>query len=165
MPTTIVAVNVSIAFGLLPGNKTTTADAIKAYVQSDLKSVHPTFLEFPRHLCPAKWRHLRRPTCRLIKALYGHPEAGVHWERHLAKIVIEMGGNAVPAHPSLFWFPNDALLLTIYVLSLLTGHICSATRSYPAWGIGKPSTHFWCCIRCMSICAPPWPMSPVSSPT
>jgi hypothetical protein len=60
-----------------------------------------------------------RPVCRLIKALYGHPEAGGHWERHLEKIVCEMGGTRIPSHPSLFFFKDKQLLLTIYVDDLL----------------------------------------------
>jgi hypothetical protein len=119
-PTTIVAVNVSIAYGCFPGNKTTAADAVRAYVQSDLKSLHPTWIEFPKHLCPPAMRHIHRPCCRLIKALYGHPEAGGHWERHLAAIVRELGGVPVPNHPSCFWFGKPKyLLLTIYVDDLL----------------------------------------------
>ena len=93
--------------------------AIKAYVQSDLKSIHPTFIEIPKHLCPKEWLHMHKPVCRLIKALYGHPEAGAHCERHLTAIVVELGGIAVPSHPSLFFFEKRKLLLTIYVDDLL----------------------------------------------
>ena len=68
---------------------------------------------------PKKWRHLRRPCVRLIKALYGHPEAGGHWERHLEKVVVGLGGKRVPNHASCFWFKDTKLLLTIYVDDLL----------------------------------------------
>ena len=118
-PTTIVSVNVAIAYGCLKGHSVTAADAVKAYVQSDLNAKHPTFIEIPRHLCPAKWAHLRKPCFRLKKALYGHPEAGGHWERHLTKIVLQLGGKPVPAHPSCFWFPQTGLLLVVYVDDLL----------------------------------------------
>ena len=53
------------------------------------------------------------------KALYGHPEAGAHWEVHLTKIVKKLGGVVVKSHPSCFWFPEWKLLLTIYVDDLL----------------------------------------------
>ena len=62
---------------------------------------------------------MHKPVCRLVKALYGHPEAGAHWERHLEKIVCEMGGARVPSHPSLFFFKETRMLLTIYVDDLL----------------------------------------------
>ena len=118
-PTTIVSVNCAIAYGLCPGHKTTAADAIKAYVQSDLKSKHPTYIDIPKHLCPQKWSHLRRPCFRLKKALYGHPEAGGHWERHLEEIVVRLGGEAVPSHPSCFFIKRLRLFLVVYVDDLL----------------------------------------------
>ena len=62
---------------------------------------------------------MRRPCVRLWKALYGHPEAGGHWEKHLELIVIKMGGKKVPNHPSCFYFACWSLLLTIYVDDLL----------------------------------------------
>ena len=57
--------------------------------------------------------------CRLIKALYGHPEAGGHWERHLKKIILKMGGNVMPSHPSCFFFQELGLLLVVYVDDLM----------------------------------------------
>ena len=58
--------------------------------------------------------------CLLVKALYGHPEAGAHWERHLTEIIVEvLKGFPVPGHPSTFWFPQSKLLLTVYVDDLV----------------------------------------------
>ena len=123
--------NVAIAYGSLPGHSTTVSDAIKAYVQSFLNSGVPTYIEFPKHLCPPEWSHLRRPVCRLVRALYGHPEAGGHWERHLAKIVVQLGGVVVPNHPSCFWFGDLRLFLIIYVDDLL---LAGPTSSHaPFW--------------------------------
>ena len=104
-PTTVVAMNVSIAWGAVKGHKTSVADAVKAYVQADLNSVNPTYIEIPSYLCGSRWRNIKRPVSRLLKALYGHPEAGAHWERHLAQIIRSMGGQVLPAHPSCF-FPQ-----------------------------------------------------------
>ena len=39
-PTGVVAANANLAYGALPGNKTTQADAVQAYAQSLLKSKH-----------------------------------------------------------------------------------------------------------------------------
>ena len=118
-PVAIIAVNITIAYGCLPGHMLSTADAVRAYVQSNLESKHPTYIEFPKHLIPKKWSHLKRPVVRLIKALYGHPEAGGHWERHLTKIVLKLGAVRVPSNPSCFFFKSTKLLLTIYVDDLL----------------------------------------------
>ena len=62
---------------------------------------------------------MKRPCFRLKKALYGHPEAGGHWERHLEDIVLKLGGEAVPSHPSCFFFSRVRLLLVVYVDDLL----------------------------------------------
>ena len=55
-PTLITSANANIAYGLFRGNKTTSADAIKAYIQSTLKSEHPTWVELPKELWPEEWR-------------------------------------------------------------------------------------------------------------
>ena len=57
--------------------------------------------------------------CLLERALYGHPESGGHWERHLSAAVHPLGGEAVKEHPSSFWFEESRLLLTVYVDDLL----------------------------------------------
>ena len=49
--------------------------------------------------------------CRLVKALYGHPESGAHWERRLERAVQKFGGVRVPDHTSLYRFPQQGLLL------------------------------------------------------
>jgi len=118
-PTTVVDFNLAIAYGMIAGNRCTISDAIKAYVQSLLAVKTPTYIEIPKHLCPKEWAHMRRPVCRLIRALYGHPEAGGHWEKHLALIVESIGGTVVQNHPSCFWFAELKLLLIIYVDDLL----------------------------------------------
>ena len=41
-PTSIRAMNANIAYGRVPGHKTTSADAVKAYVQATLNSEFPT---------------------------------------------------------------------------------------------------------------------------
>ena len=57
--------------------------------------------------------------CRLVKALYGHPESGAHWERQLERAAERCGGVSVPEHPSLYRFPEQDLMLTVYVDDLL----------------------------------------------
>ena len=119
-PTAITSANANIAYGLIPGNKTTSADAVKAYVQAMLKSKHPTYVELPRELQPVEWRgKYRRPVVRLRKSLYGHPEAGAHWQIHLEAILAGMGGNAVDGHMSTFIFADTKLMLTVYVDDLV----------------------------------------------
>ena len=47
-PTTIVDMNLAIAYGLIHGHCITISDAIKAYVQSFLSEKLLTFLEMPK---------------------------------------------------------------------------------------------------------------------
>ena len=127
-PAGIFDINANIAYGCCPGNMTTASDALQAYLQSHLKSANETWLAIPEELWPAdgSWQKLgfknygdHRPMCRLNKALYGHPEAGGHWERHLTKALLELGFTKVPEHKSTFWFAEAQQLLTIYVDDLL----------------------------------------------
>lgn len=58
------------------------ADAGGAYTQSDLQG-YETWVSLPPHQWPAHWHgKFTNPVCRLIKALSGHPKAGLYWERH-----------------------------------------------------------------------------------
>ena len=116
-PTLITSANANIAYGLFRGHKTTSADAVKAYIQSDLKSKHPTFVELPKELWPEEWHgKYTRPAVKLQKSLYGHPESGAHWQNHLEIILkIKMGAEVMEGHQSTYFFPSTRLLLTAYV--------------------------------------------------
>ena len=120
-PTSIQAANANIAYGLVPGHATSCADAVKAYVQSHLRSEHPTWVYLPPEMWPPGWKgKYKRPMVRLIKALYGHPESGAHWQTHLESIIKDVfEGVAVDAHPSSYWIPKSKLLLTVYVDDLM----------------------------------------------
>jgi len=120
-PTTVQAANSNIAYGMLPGNKSTQSDAIRAYVQSLLKGKCQTWVQVPYMLWPKHWKNQkwRKPMCLLERALYGHPESGGHWERHLEEAIRAINGIPVPNHPSSFSFEESKLLLTVYVDDLL----------------------------------------------
>ena len=121
-PTSIATANATIAYGLIPGHRTTCADAVKAYVQSELKSKQATWIALPTELWPEAWKgRYKRPMVRLIKALYGHPESGAHWQRHLEDILKKGSFKAVPVpgHPSTYWMTGSKLLLTVYVDDLM----------------------------------------------
>ena len=131
-PTSIQAANMCLAYGLVAGHSTTLADAVKAYVQSLLKSKYPTWIALPKELHPRSWGNkFKKPVVLLVKSLYGHPESGSHWEEHLRKILIPMGGYEVPEHPSTFCFKSSRLLLTVYVDDLM---VSGPTASHePFW--------------------------------
>ena len=120
-PTSIHTANCNIAYGCLPGHKTTQADAIRAYIQALLGSLFETYVRIPWDLWPQAWKDagMHAPCCKLNKSLYGHPEAGGHWERHLHKAIQGCGGIAIDNHPSSYWIEKDKLFLTVYVDDLL----------------------------------------------
>ena len=115
-PTSVQGLNNCLAYGSLPGNSTTTADAIKAYVQALLKSKYQTWITLPPELRPRWWRErFVKPVILLVKALYGHPDAGGLWEAHLKGFISELGGREVAEFPGNFWFKASGLLLSTYV--------------------------------------------------
>ena len=120
-PTTIQSANSNVSYGLLHGHSSETADAIREYIQAQLKSEFKTWVRIPPELWPDSWRSkgLKAPMCLLVKALYGHPESGGHWERHLTDAVKAAGGKPVDGHPSSFFFAEKGMLLTVYVDDLL----------------------------------------------
>ena len=106
----------------MKGCKVTKADAVKAYLQAFLKSLHATWVRLPREVWPASWFGpdgkplYHRPVVLLLKSLYGHPEAGSHWQKHLEEQLLKMGGQKAPEFPSTFTFPGyGGLALVIYV--------------------------------------------------
>ena len=101
----------------LPGNDVQMADAIQAYIQAKLSGV-PCWVELPDEAWhPSANKHnYRRPVCRLVKALYGHPDAGTMWEQHCHTAVQKVGFKPIGDEwPSLYLHPDLKLLLVIYV--------------------------------------------------
>ena len=66
----------------------------------------------------------------LERALYGHPEAGAHWENHLTAIIKKLGGRPIPSHPSAFWFEGSRFILTIYVDDLMLSGPADAHEAF-----------------------------------
>ena len=116
-PATFEAARWADLYGLLPKNSVTLADAIRAYIQADLKGPR-FFVELPPEAWPT-WVNLskyRRPVVRLRKALYGHPDSGTMWEQHCDKAVKSVGFVAVgPEWPSTYYHKEMELLLVVYV--------------------------------------------------
>ena len=106
-PTSVQGLNACLAYGSLPGNRATAADAVKAYVQALLSSKYKTWIELPPELRPKYWKQqFVKPVVLLIKALYGHPDAGGLWEQHLKVIIKNLGGQEVPEYPGNFLLPR-----------------------------------------------------------
>ena len=130
-PTSVQGLNACLRYGALPGNTTTAADAIKAYVQALLKSKHKTWIELPPGLRPKWWRQkFVKPVALLVRALYGHPDAGGLWEEHLKSVLKTIGGYEVHEYPGNFYFKETGLLLSTYVDDLtLSGPLSNISHS------------------------------------
>ena len=90
------------------------ADSIQAYIQARLSGT-PCWVELPDEAWhPSANRHkFRRPVCRLVKALDGHPDAGTLWEQHCHTAVQKVRFRPLGDEwPSLYFHPEMRLLLT-----------------------------------------------------
>ena len=67
------------AYGLFEGHSIEQADAKRAYTQALLTNPDGinTYVLLPEDQWPKEWiGKYKKPTCKLGKALYGHPESG-----------------------------------------------------------------------------------------
>jgi len=55
------------------------SDATQAYCQADLGG-KATWIRLPPERWPEGWKGMKDPVCKLVKALYGHPNSGSYWE-------------------------------------------------------------------------------------
>ena len=83
----------------LPGCAGQAADAVSAYTQVKMKgaptlskipkSECPDFwIRLPRHTWPKSWSNIEEPVVLVERNLYGHPLAGLLWERHFQKVLL-----------------------------------------------------------------------------
>ena len=77
----------------LPGCSGQAADAVSAYTQVKVEDASK-LLQIPKSECPDIWirlpRHMEDPGVPLKRNLYGHPLAGLSWERQFEKKTIEV---------------------------------------------------------------------------
>ena len=81
------------AVARMPGNDGQDSDAVGAYTQVSLEkaasflgldsnAVIETWISLPKGRRPKSWDLIEDPVCPLILNLYGHPLAGLLWEKH-----------------------------------------------------------------------------------
>ena len=105
----------------MKGHKITPADAVQAYLQSLLNSLAETWVRLPKEVWPVSWLDgdgrplFKRPVIRLLRSLYGHPDAGAHWERKLEQELLDMGAVRAPEFPVTYTFLSHGhLALVVY---------------------------------------------------
>ena len=102
------------------------ADAASAYNQVKMedaprllripKSECPdTWIRLPRHKWPKSWSNIEDPVVHLERNLYGHPLAGLLWERQFEEALLEHGCEKVPNWECLFFHRKQEVFLSVYV--------------------------------------------------
>ena len=90
----------------LPGCDGQAADAVSAYTQVKMEDAHKLlkipksecpdiWIRLPRHKWPKSWSSMEDPVVPLERNLYGHPLAGLLWERHFENILLQHGWEKV----------------------------------------------------------------------
>ena len=89
------------------------ADAVSAYSQVDVedaarllgipKSECPDmWIRLPRHTWSQSWSTIEDPVVLLGRNLFGHPLAGLLWERQFEQALLELGWSKIPHWESMF---------------------------------------------------------------
>jgi len=90
----VTAARVALAFAALAlGATVLQSDCIRAYIQADMDSPDgvTTYVEFPKAWWRASWQGMKRPVCKLLQALYGHPRAKDLLHANLDPILSNLG--------------------------------------------------------------------------
>ena len=110
----------------LPGCDGQAADAVSAHTQVKMEDAHKLlkipksecpdiWIRLPRHKWPKSWSSMEDPVVPLERNLYGHPLAGLLWERQFEKILLKHGWEKIPNWECLFVHREKGLFLSVYV--------------------------------------------------
>ena len=110
----------------LPSCAGQAADAVSAYAQVKMedapkllkipKSECPDiWIRLPRHKWPKSWSSMEDAVVPLERNLYGHPLAGLLWERQFEKILLKHGWEKVSNWEYSFVHREKGLFLSVYV--------------------------------------------------
>ena len=111
----------------LPGCDGQAADSVSAYqvkmgdapkLLKIPKSECPdTWVRLPRHKWPKSWSRMEDPVVHLERNLYGHPLAGLLWEKQFEKVLLKHGweNKFQIEHVSLFIVRRDYSYLCMWM--------------------------------------------------
>ena len=110
----------------LPGCDGQAADSVSAYTQVKMehapkllkipKSEYPDiWIRLPGHKWPKSCFSMEDTVVHLERILYGHPLAGLLWERQFEKILLKHGWEKIPNWECLFVHREKGLFLSVYV--------------------------------------------------
>ena len=110
----------------LPGCDGQAADAVSAFSHVKMEDAHKLskipklecpdiWIRLQRHKWPKSWFSMEDPVVLLERNLYGHPLAGLLWERQFEKIRLKHGWRKIPNCECLFVHREKGLFLSVYV--------------------------------------------------
>ena len=111
----------------LPGCDGQAADAVSAYTQVKMEDAHKLlkipksecpdiWIRLPRHKWPTSWSSMEDPIVPLERNLYGHPLAGLKWERQFEKVLLKHGWEKIPNWECLFVHREKRIIhIPVYV--------------------------------------------------
>ena len=118
LPASMAAGKNCMAYGLLPGFFVEGADAIQAYTQA-VWDGEETWLELAFEHWPESWKKIfkkeDRPMCKLLRNIYGHPQAGPRFERWADKQFRSIGYTPIENWKGCYFHPKLLTLLVAYV--------------------------------------------------
>ena len=98
------------------------ADAVSAYTQVKMEDAHKLSKKIqnrsvqtfgfclPRHKWPKSWSSMEDPVVPLERNLYGHPLAGLLWERQFENILLKHCWEKIPNWECLFVHPEKRII-------------------------------------------------------
>ena len=113
----------------LPGFDGQAADAVSAYTQVKMEDAHKLlkipksecpdiWIRLPRHKWPKSWSSMEDPVVPLERNLYGHPLAGLLWERQFEKVLLKHGWEKIQiGNVSSFIVKKDFSYLCMWMTS------------------------------------------------
>ena len=110
----------------LPGCDGQAADAVSVFTQVKMEDVHKLlkipksecpdiWIRLPRHKWPKSWSSIEDPVVPLERNLYGHPLAGLLWERQFEKILLKYGWEKIPNWECLFVHREKVFFLCMWM--------------------------------------------------
>ena len=128
----MTAAKIMYIISRLPGCDGQAADAVSAYTQVKMEDAHKLlkspksecpdiWIRLPRHKWPKSWSSMEDPVVPLERNLYGHPLAGLLWERQFEKILLKHGWEKIPNWECLFVHREKGLFLSVYVDDIKLG--------------------------------------------
>ena len=116
----------------LPGCDGQAADAVSAYTQVKMEHAHKLFkipksecpdiwIRLPRHKWPKSWSSMEDPVVPLERNLYGHPLAGLLWERQFEKIILKHGWEKIQIGNVSLYIVKKGLFLSVHVNDIKIG--------------------------------------------